>query len=40
MAVSEIRAVFSASAQKVWGIVTSLENYHINVGSLLWKTAI
>ena len=27
MAVSEAKAVFSASVQEVWGIVTSLENY-------------
>ena len=27
MAISEIRAVFSASVQDVWDIVTSLENY-------------
>ena len=27
MAVSEVRAVFSASVQEVWRIVTSLENY-------------
>ena len=27
MAVSEVKAVFSASVQKVWSIVTSLENY-------------
>ena len=27
MAVSEIKAVFSASVQEVWDIVTSLENY-------------
>lgn len=27
MAISEIKAVFSASVQDVWDIVTSLENY-------------
>lgn len=27
MAVSQIRAVFSASAREVWDVVTSLENY-------------
>ncbi len=27
MAVSEIKAAFSANVQEVWGIVTSLENY-------------
>lgn len=27
MAISEMNAVFSADAQKVWDIVTSLENY-------------
>lgn len=27
MAISEIKAVFSASVQDAWNIVTSLENY-------------
>lgn len=31
MAISEIKAVFSASVQDVWDIVTSLENYQ-------WRT--
>ncbi len=31
MAISEIKAVFSASVQDIWDIVTSLENYQ-------WRT--